>query len=257
MTQTPRKETFDVFLSYNSKDRAEVKEIAQQLKERGMRPWLDEWEIRPGSSWLDALEKQIDTIQAAAVFVGKEGIGPWQHMEVNAYLRKFVSRGCPVIPVLLKDAAQKPPLPIFLHEVNYVDFRALNQDLAPIDRLIWGITGKKPDALPSSASSQDDTNTAKISTTSLSFQKKSELVNKLIACPTMKDRHARDIVVLQLSDQIARSIARHAVDVVDVTNIVSTCTNFSGGIQELVEVVGFFEGDSIPMQQLRAFLQSL
>jgi hypothetical protein len=32
---------FDVFLSYNSRDRAVVERIAQRLKRAGIEPWLD------------------------------------------------------------------------------------------------------------------------------------------------------------------------------------------------------------------------
>ena len=268
VTQDSENKAFDVFLSYNNKDRAEVKEIARQLKERGMKPWLDEWEIRPGLSWQDALEKQIDQIHAAAVFVGKEGIGPWQHMEMNAYLRKFVRRGSPVIPVLLKDAQKEPPLPVFLQEMHYVDFRTPNQEFDPIDQMIWGITGQKSESAHSPANSQGVTPPsspavhatapmANVSVGSLSFQKKTELVSKLLACPTMQDRHSRDVVVQQLPGQISRSISRHSVDTVDVTNIVSTCINFRDGLQTLVDIVAFFEGDALPMQQLRNFMQNL
>ncbi len=36
---------YDVFLSYNNKDMAEVKKIAEGLKAQGIAPWLDEWEL--------------------------------------------------------------------------------------------------------------------------------------------------------------------------------------------------------------------
>jgi hypothetical protein len=91
-----------------------LKKIAEQLKEQGLLPWLDVWELRPGLPWQRALEQQIEHIQTAAVFVGKDGIGPWQQMELEAFLREFVNRGCPVIPVLLDYAPKEPKLPVFL-----------------------------------------------------------------------------------------------------------------------------------------------
>lgn len=132
---------FDVFLCHNGEDKPEVKRIAEKLKDRGILPWLDEWQLRPGVPWQRSLEKQIGKIKSAAVFVGKNGIGPWQQMELEAFLREFVNRGCPVIPVLLEDAPSKPPLPIFLAGMTWVDFRKPDSD--PIGRLIWGITGKR------------------------------------------------------------------------------------------------------------------
>jgi CheY-like chemotaxis protein len=132
---------FDVFLCHNSEDKRKIKQIGTELSNRGLRPWLDEWELRPGRSWQDALEQQIEEIQSVAVFVGKSGLGPWQAMEVRAFLAEFVRRDCPVIPVLLSNTPKKPVLPVFLREMTWVDFRKSDPD--PIQRLIWGITGKK------------------------------------------------------------------------------------------------------------------
>ncbi len=104
-------------------------------------PWLDEWELRPGLPWQQALEKQTRHIKSAAVFVGKNGIGPWQQQELDAFLREFVKRGCPVIPVLLSDAPKIPELPVFLKSMTWVDFRTNEPD--PLEQLIWGITGER------------------------------------------------------------------------------------------------------------------
>jgi WD40 repeat protein len=132
---------FDVFLCHNGENKAAVKELAEKLKEKGIFPWLDEWELRPGLPWQRLLEQQIGQIKSAAVFVGSDGIGPWQQHELEAFLREFVDRGCPVIPVLLTDAPEKPQLPIFLKGMTWVDFR--KQDPDPMERLIWGITGER------------------------------------------------------------------------------------------------------------------
>jgi hypothetical protein len=39
---------YDVFLSYNHKDKPVVRELANRLKQDGLCVWLDEWEIQPG-----------------------------------------------------------------------------------------------------------------------------------------------------------------------------------------------------------------
>ncbi|MBI3272739.1 MAG: TIR domain-containing protein [Planctomycetes bacterium] len=133
---------FDVFLCHNSDDKAEVKRIAERLKLRGLLPWLDEWEIRPGTLWQEALERQITGIRSVAVFVGHSGIGPWQDLELLAFIREFVKRGCPVIPVLLPGCESPPALPVLLQGFHFVDFR--NPEPDPLEQLEWGITGAKP-----------------------------------------------------------------------------------------------------------------
>ena len=138
---------FDVFLCHNSEDKPTVKKIGEDLKNRGLKPWLDEWELVPGLPWQRLLEKQIQEIGAAAVFVGSSGVGPWQELEIEGMLQEFVRRGLPVIPVLLPNAPTMTQLPVFLRTMTWVDFRD-GTDEASLERLIWGVTGKKSD-LPS------------------------------------------------------------------------------------------------------------
>lgn len=136
-------EEFDVFLCHNIADKSAVKEIGLKLVDQGIVPWLDEWELRPGVPWQRLLEEQIAKIKSAAVFVGREGIGPWQRQELDGFLREFAKRNCPVIPVLLPGAPVQPSLPLFLMEMTWVDFRVSEPN--PLVRLIWGITGKRPE----------------------------------------------------------------------------------------------------------------
>ncbi|MHC4864946.1 MAG: toll/interleukin-1 receptor domain-containing protein, partial [Planctomycetota bacterium] len=54
---------FDVFLCHNSEDKAAVKKIGKELEGRGVKVWLDDWELRPGVPWQRALEEQIEEIK--------------------------------------------------------------------------------------------------------------------------------------------------------------------------------------------------
>ncbi len=135
--------SFDVFLSHNSKDKSTVRQLVQALQDRGLRVWLDEEQLMPGRPWQEALEEIIQTTRTAAVLVGKDGLGPWEIPEMRACLSEFVSRRLPVIPVLLPDAPTKPELPLFLRAFTWVDLRGGLTD-AGLDRLQWGITGRKP-----------------------------------------------------------------------------------------------------------------
>ncbi len=131
----------DVFLSYNRDDGAAVRRIARLLEEEGLSPWLDEWELRPGSPWQRILEGKIEEIATAAVFIGQQGIGPWQRMELEALVREFNERGCRVIPVILEECKEDPDVPNFLEGMTWVDFR--RTDPEPLQQLIWGITGER------------------------------------------------------------------------------------------------------------------
>lgn len=133
---------FDVFLCYNSEDRPEVEQIASQLERQGIKLWLDVREIPPGQRWQNILERRIQQVRSAAVFIGNNGLGPWQDQEKELILQELNTRERSIIPVLLSTASQQPSLPGFLKNRMYVDFRQSAPD--PMKQLIWGITGNKP-----------------------------------------------------------------------------------------------------------------
>jgi TIR domain len=137
--------SYDVFMCYNSEDKAPVRALALRLRREGILPWFDEWELRPGLPWQTAIEKHIQSIASAAICVGTSGIGPWQDMEVNALMRQFVARSCPIIPVILRGCRMQPQLPVFLDGMTWVDFNRRRPD--PYKRLIWGIIGDRGKSL--------------------------------------------------------------------------------------------------------------
>lgn len=132
---------YDVFLCHNSKEKPEVTRIRDLLMQRGLLGWLDQDCLRPGFRWIPEIERQVQAIPAAAVFVGPTGIGPWQDEELDAILRRFKKNNRPVIPVLLA-AAPEIELPPFLDGRTWVDFRKTSPD--PLDQLVFGITGSNP-----------------------------------------------------------------------------------------------------------------
>jgi TIR domain/NACHT domain len=131
---------YDVFLSHNSADAAVVEEIAVRLREAGLEPFLDRWDLIPGELWITALERALEGSNTVAVFLGLEGIGPWHEQEKLVALassaRKHKKR---VIPVLLPGAREE-------ELGGFLDLRT-RVDLAEDDgfeRLIAGITGQAP-----------------------------------------------------------------------------------------------------------------
>lgn len=136
-----RPQEFDTFLCHNSVDKPEVRLLAAKLKAEKLTPWLDEQQLRPGTLWQVQLEAQITSVASALVLVGASGMGPWQDIELRAFISEFISRGVPVIPVIMPNAAQVPELPVFLRQLMWVDMRREEPD--PISLLKWGITGTR------------------------------------------------------------------------------------------------------------------
>lgn len=114
---------YDVFLCHNSEDKPQVRRIARRLQKEGISVWLDEWNAPPGLPWIYALEEQMENIATVAAFVGGNGMGPWQRFELSGYFMQFVERGCPIFPVILKDAPAQPEIPPLLKMMTWIDFR--------------------------------------------------------------------------------------------------------------------------------------
>jgi len=91
----------------------------------------------------------------------------------------------------------------------------------------------------------------------VSFQEKARLVEKLLACPTIKNRKSRETVLKQLRDRISDTVQDDPQSLVHVTNIVDACLNYSGGLEELIDIVFYYEKDSHPMQELDEVLQEI
>jgi hypothetical protein len=118
---------FDVFLSYNSADRAQVQRIAKKLKRAGLEPWLDKWALIPGGDWQKELARGLADSRACAVFLGTHHLGDWEHQELGVALNRAAKDSkFRVFPVLLPgvpepfDANSLPP---FLATRTWVDFR--------------------------------------------------------------------------------------------------------------------------------------
>src|SRR5690349_18989295 len=137
---------FDVFLSYNSRDRAVVQRIAERLQRAGLKPWWDRWSLRGGQPWQDELPRAIDGSEAFAFFVGPHGEGDWAREELYlAQDRATTNREhFYLIPVLLPgvdDPFDRNLLPPFLRARTWVDLRAGADDSRGLHNLICAVTG--------------------------------------------------------------------------------------------------------------------
>jgi hypothetical protein len=140
--------TYDVFLSHSGNDKPTVEQLAVKLAgEAGLKPFLDKWHLVPGEPWQEALEKALDDSSTCAVFLGPQGLGPWENEEMRSALDERVrDKSLRVIPVLLPGADPKDDktLPRFLRRLTWLDFRAGIDDKDAFRRLVAGIRGEAP-----------------------------------------------------------------------------------------------------------------
>ncbi len=146
---------YDLFLSYNSRDRAEVEAVRRLLLERNVSAFFDRHDLMLGSMWFDDLQSAIRESRAVAVFIGPAGLGTWQKREMALAIDRQASadrdgHSFPVIPVLLprSDIGQAPGL-LLLN--TWLDLRGRLDEPAALDALAQALLGA--DAMPRPASS--------------------------------------------------------------------------------------------------------
>jgi hypothetical protein len=136
---------FDVFLSYNSHDRAAVMNLAHRLRAIGIIPWIDVEQLRPSEWYQDVIQAIIPRVKVAAIIFGRHGLGRWQELELRAFISQCVERGLSLIPVLLPGVADVPAELAFTREAHFVRFVERLDESEAFNALSWGITGTRSD----------------------------------------------------------------------------------------------------------------
>lgn len=145
---------FDVFLAHNSQDKPQVKSIAQELRLRGLNPWLDEEQIPAGETILDAVFKGILQSKTAALFISLNGLGLFQEsIELKIIIKFFVDRksqGFRVIPILLPGVSDIniPKEVDYLKIWRWIKFEQRIDEILVLDDLERSIKGQEPDKSP-------------------------------------------------------------------------------------------------------------
>jgi hypothetical protein len=136
---------FDVFLSYNSRDRAVVERIARRLKRARIELWFDRWSLTPGGKWQAELAAGLSGSPACAVFVGAHDLGAWERQEIDVALNRAATEPAfRVFSVLLAgvdDPFDPNRLPLFLRARTWVDFRRGRDDARALQNLINAVKG--------------------------------------------------------------------------------------------------------------------
>ena len=137
--------SFDVFISYSSRDRASVLRLVEKLKRRRLRVWIDEDQMRPGEPVIGMIEKGLEASKTIAVVIGKDGFGRYHQAESEVAVQTQIEKKRSVIPVFLPDIPDEveEKLPAFLRRSSYVRFRGGLDDADAFAKLLWGITGQK------------------------------------------------------------------------------------------------------------------
>ena len=63
-----------------------MENVARKLRDEGLEPFLDRWNLVPGMRWRLELEKTFGSCKAVAIFLGRGEMGSWQQREVDVAL---------------------------------------------------------------------------------------------------------------------------------------------------------------------------
>jgi tetratricopeptide (TPR) repeat protein len=136
-------ERFDVFVSHSSVDKPWVHRLVAGLERYGVSVWLDETQIRPGTSILSALERGIEASNAMILVVSPEAMASgWVREEYDRAITLAQRKGMefPIIAAVLRQTE----LPGFLQSRRWVAFLDPDRYAAGVADLVWGIKGTKP-----------------------------------------------------------------------------------------------------------------
>lgn len=109
-----------IFLSHTWGDKPFVRKLAHDLRDAGVKVWLDEAEIKLGDSLLEKIQEGINSMDYLAVVLSPDSVSSeWVKREVEVAMNHEISgRRVKVLPLLYK----KCDLPGFLIGKLYADF---------------------------------------------------------------------------------------------------------------------------------------
>jgi hypothetical protein len=112
---------YDVFLSYSTKDKEVVHDLAERLRNDGVRVWLDVWVIQPGDSIPLKIQQGIEQSRTLLMCMSPHYIeSEWGKLEHYSLLfRDPTNTQRRFIPVLIADCEPPDIIAQFL----YVDWR--------------------------------------------------------------------------------------------------------------------------------------
>ncbi|MGQ9596391.1 MAG: toll/interleukin-1 receptor domain-containing protein [Thermoproteota archaeon] len=109
------------FVCYSHQDSPFVDRLVKDLKSRGIKPWLDKWEIKVGDSIMDKINEGIRQNDYLIIVLSKASVkSEWVKKELNAGLMKELEKKSVVVLPLLLEDCDIPPL---IADKKYADFR--------------------------------------------------------------------------------------------------------------------------------------
>jgi hypothetical protein len=108
---------YDVFVSYSSQDKDAVRDVAERLKNDGLKVWFDEWIIKPGDSIPAKIEDGLENSRILLLCMSEHAFGSeWTQLESYTFrFRDQLNNERRFIPLRLDDTPAKGSLAQFAY----------------------------------------------------------------------------------------------------------------------------------------------
>ena len=104
-----------IFFCYAREDQAFAVPLAQELKQRGVAVWLDQWDISAEADWDKTIDQALHDCARLLIVLSPASV---KSGEVRGELREALDLGKPILPVLY----QPCEIPRQLRVIQWVDF---------------------------------------------------------------------------------------------------------------------------------------
>jgi hypothetical protein len=118
--------TYDVFLCHNKAQKDWILKLARELDGKGIKPWLDEWNLRAGTIGSLDMEQAIKQSRHVLLVLSPEFLlSEWTDFETQiALVLSPSNRDRRIIPILYADCE----VPERISRITYLDFRDTHVD---------------------------------------------------------------------------------------------------------------------------------
>ena len=104
------KSPYSVFLSHRSTDKKFVRQVAKEIKSRGVRIWFDEENLIPSQSLVDEISRALGRMTHFVLFWSVDCVGAhWVEREMNSGITQLIENNIPLLIVRL-DNTPVPPI---------------------------------------------------------------------------------------------------------------------------------------------------
>src|SRR5262245_37027622 len=268
----PSRSSIRLFISYAHRDedlRLELDDHLSNLQRQQIISGWHDWQIAPGQEWADQIDNALNEAQIILLLISARFMA-----SEYCYAKEMVRA------IERHDAGEAVVIPIILSACDWQDapfgkLQALPKDAKPIKtwsdrdeawldvvrglrRVIDRLSLPEPTVETSSVGSGRPAETVPPDRhqtirpdAELDFKSKQRLVEALLNCECLKTPQSRDQVITALPGAIGSRINRHPSSKQDVLSMVNTCLQFPAGLENLLEIVESFEGDSLPWRKVQ------